>query len=327
MGAPGVCYDIDGHWWHAAGSCEFCKGAPIVNWIVMPYLNCPALTRRAIEDCLTQSIPVSLLLIDNGSQDEGRQIGDDYQRSHANVLCWHHDPPLPALAAVWNRALRFVWEAGGEYAWVVNNDARFHPETYEVLLEVQRATHAYFVSAVSVREGQFDPTIDLRQSLGTITESRKDGVRPEGYSYGGPDFSCYLITRECHRWFQFDEGFIPAYHEDNDFHRRLQLAGFGDKIFGVNVPFLHYGSGTLEGNPKLKAGWHPKFTACQEYYRQKWGDLPSKEIYQTPFGGPHEEMNRITLEVVEGQPRDPRVLMTGQGKPGGIMEGTEAIFG
>lgn len=291
-----------------------------MNWVIMPYLNCPDMTWQAIEDVLAQSIPVHLLLIDNGSQPDARELADIYVRAMNNVLVWHHDPPLPSLSAVWNRALRFVWEAGGDHAWVVNNDARFHPRTYETLLEVQRTTGAFFVSAVSVTAEQFDPTIDLHAGLGTVTESRKDGIRPEGYSYGGPDFSCYVMTRDCHRWFQFDEGFIPAYHEDNDFHRRLQLAGFGDKIFGVNVPFLHYGSGTLQGNDKLRAGWQPKFVACQDYYRKKWGDLPGREKLQAPFGmGPGGEPADMGADL--------RATMTGQGKPGHYAAGTEAIFG
>lgn len=288
-----------------------------MNWILMPFINCLEMTRAAIEDCLAQSLPVQILLLDNGSQRETRELADTYARTHANVLVWHHDPQLPSLSAVWNRALRFVWEAGGEYAWVVNNDVRLHHKTYEVLLEVQKNSAAFFVTAVSVKEEQFDPTIDLHAGLGTVTESRKDGIRPEGYSYGGPDFSCYLITRECHRWFQFDEGFVPAYHEDNDFHRRLKLAGFGEKIFGVNVPFLHYGSGTLNGNEQLRAGWQPKFVQCQDYYRKKWGSLPGHEVYQTPFN----------MGTEEGLGADLRYLMTGQGKPGMQMAGTEAIFG
>ena len=26
VGAPGYCWNIDGEWWHAPGSCEFCAG-------------------------------------------------------------------------------------------------------------------------------------------------------------------------------------------------------------------------------------------------------------------------------------------------------------
>ena len=281
-----------------------------MNLIILPYLDCPAYTEAAIQDCVAQSIgAVTLLLIDNGSQDAGRLVGETAARTHPRVYRWWHNPPAPSLAGIWNRALQFAWESGVQQVLVVNNDVRLHPDTYAVLSEARMNTGAWFISGVGVLEGQFDPTINLRDALGTVTEARKDGVRPEGYSYGGPDFSCFLITRECHRWFQFDEGFVPAYFEDNDFHRRLQLAGFGDKIFGVNVPFLHYGSGTLKGNARLREGWPPRFAACQQYYVEKWGGLPGSETFQYPF-------NALTLDEAASEDGDPRRFYTGQGKPG-----------
>lgn len=285
-----------------------------MNPIVMPYLNAPAMTRLAVEDVLAQTVPSPLLLLlDNGSQPEGRALGDELMLAQAPspILTWHHDPPLPALAAVWNRALQFCWDAGASHALVVNNDVRLAPWTYALLLEVLEKTGAWFVTAVGVQPEQYTRYLEggydlARQALGEVTESRKDGVRPEGYSYGGPDFSCYLITKECHRWFQFDEGFRPAYHEDNDMHRRIRLAGFGDRIFGVNIPFQHVGSGTLREDAKLRERWAPQFAQCQEYYRSKWGGLPGQETYHLPFDPQAPEV-----------PLHPSrfYLYTGQGKP------------
>lgn len=289
-----------------------------MNPIVMPYINGPEMTYHAAQDCLDQTLPSTLLLIDNGSALEGRETAERLRFKHpGRVLTWHHDPPFPSLSAVWNRALRFCWEAGAEQALVVNNDVRLAPWTYELLLEVQRTTGAWFVTAVSVTEPQYQDyaRMDIdhaRLALGVPTESRKDGIKVEGYSYGGPDFSCYLITRECHRWFQFDEAFVPAYHEDNDYHRRLRIAGFDDRIFGVNLPFWHIGSGTLKTNPQIEATWGPRFARCQEYYVAKWGGLPGKETHLTPFNqDPAAEF-------------DPRIYSTGQGRPGLLYKGTES---
>lgn len=299
-----------------------------MNPIVMPYLNAGALTRQAALDCLGQSLPdLQLLLIDNGSQEPDRYVADDLRQISPHVLGWHHDPPFPALAAVWNRALRFCWEAGAPHAFVVNNDVRLHPDTYAVLLESLQESGAWFVSAVSVTEAQFDPTIDLRAARGQASPSREDGVRPEGWHYGGPDFSCFVISRECHKWFQFDEGFIPAYHEDNDFHRRLKLAGFGEKIFGLNVPFLHYGSGTLKANPRMQESWPARFGKCQQYYIEKWGGLPGSETFQVPFNqgifGPGDHAYQGGV--------DPRLYSFYQGKGGGtigpLIEAREAFPG
>lgn len=263
-----------------------------MNPLVMPYIDCAALTLQAVADCLAQTLsPFPILLIDNGSQDEGRGLADDLMRAHPDrILTWHHLPPFPSLSTTWNRALRFCWEAGADHALVVNNDVRLAPWTYELLLEVQQKTGGGFVTAVGVKEEQFalyqqqvadDPAF-ARVALGIPTESRKDGIRPEGYSYGGPDFSCFLITKACHTKYQFDEGFVPAYHEDCDFHRRMMLGGDGTNIFGVNIPFLHYGSATTNRSPEHARAFSPRFEQCKQYYIRKWGGSVGAEQFIRP---------------------------------------------
>jgi glycosyltransferase involved in cell wall biosynthesis len=249
---------------------------PTCHWAIMPFIDCWEYTESAIHDVLNQSVPVKLLLIDNGSSDETRQLisGLVYLSRRDNVYVWHHRPPLPSISATWNRALDFVWEAGGHYCWVTNNDARYHKDTLEALTIAVEMYDAAFVSAVGVREEEFDPDADPPGSL-------KDK--------GGPDFSCFVITKDCHAKYRFDENFIPAYFEDNDFHRRMILAGDGEKIFSVNIPYLHWGSKTINRSPEVRDTWGEKFTACREYYIRKWGGLPHHETYDVPFGGKEQE--------------------------------------
>jgi len=87
----------------------------------------------------------------------------------------------------------------------------------------------------------------------------------------------------------FDEGFYPAYYEDNDYHYRMKLANLefiysNRKLYesGINGQV----SQTLKGNmtPEnvknyIKAG----FTSNQYRYICKWGGLPTKEVYVKPF--------------------------------------------
>lgn len=270
-----------------------------VNWIILPYVNNIGQTAEAITDCLAQTLPdVHLLLIDNGSEALGRDLarGAAANWKTDRICTWRHDPPLPSLAATWNAALRFVWEAGEGQALVVNNDVRLPHHLYADLLGTQRATGAWFVTATNVGDAWYPGMMGQGQHL------TDDFLR----SRGGPDFSCFLITEECHRWFQFDEGFRPAYHEDNDYHRRLQLAGLGEKIFSVCIPYLHYGSGTLKSDPAFQATWGQKFAACQAYYQEKWGGLPGSETYEIPFQGPDNPNI--------GKGYDLRYLYLGQGK-------------
>ena len=259
-----------------------------MNPVIMPYVGALDLTQAAIRDVLAQTLPdMQLLLIANGTE-VLEDAGD------SRVLQWHHHPSLPALAATWNRALQWAWESGADHCLGVNNDVRLPPELYAALLLAQQRTDGWFITAANAGERwdvvKTTPILPPDEAFFTTR--------------GGPDFSCFLITQECHRWFQFDEGFIPAYHEDNDYHRRLQLAGFGDRIFSVSIPYLHYGSGTLRHSPAVQGGWGPRFVACQQYYVEKWGGLPGQETRRRPF---HEAADDIDI----------RPYLFGQGKNDG----------
>lgn len=269
-----------------------------MNWVIMPYIDNLDQTATALRDALDQSLqPISILAIDNGSRQSALPF--PVEELDRRLMFWRYHPALLSLSTVWNTALQMVFDIGEEHALVVNNDVRLPRGLYAALLEVQQRTGAWFVSACNVAHGWYDGMLD-QQHLVTpsLLESR-----------GGPDFSCFLITRECHRWFKFDEQFIPAYHEDNDYHRRLQLAGLGHKIFSVPVPYLHYGSGTLRNVEHVNVNWNERFQKCREYYIQKWGGPPMAETYPLPFNqDPAQLMGTI----------DPAALLTGQGRPGAV---------
>lgn len=106
----------------------------------------------------------------------------------------------------------------------------------------------------------------------------------------GPDFSCFCVDR---RLFEivgkFDENFVPAYHEDNDMHRRIQLAGY--EGYAV-TPYWHYRSGTIRGDGERRAVLDGGgFAASRSYYCRKWGVLDDgrnpigRETYTAPFNG------------------------------------------
>jgi hypothetical protein len=259
------------------------------TWIVMPVLSCPEYTEAAVADCLAQSVPTRLLVVNQGVADPFRQrleqIAEEYP---TQVFVWSHQPPLPSLAATWNRALDFVWECGGREALVVNNDVRLRRDTVEKLGKILRLTSAIFVTAVGVTPAQFDP------DEGLIFAVDPDDAHPT-LAKGGPDFSCFLIARECHDRFRFDEHFTPAYCEDLDFHRRLLLAGEGARIFSVNLPFLHYGAGTLKSvDASEKARIEKGISAgSRTYYAKKWGGPVNAETFLAPFAGWPGEPARV----------------------------------
>jgi GT2 family glycosyltransferase len=77
----------------------------------------------------------------------------------------------------------------------------------------------------------------------------------------------------------FDTNFYPAYFEDNDYSRRIQLKGFEIVEREEMRPTLYRNSMTIARDPAL----NQNFDKNRHYYIYKWGGEPNKELYETPF--------------------------------------------
>lgn len=73
----------------------------------------------------------------------------------------------------------------------------------------------------------------------------------------------------------FDENFWPAYHEDQDYHYRMKLAGIGRRNV-LRASAEHLGSQTIAAGYECRNN--------DEYYRRKWGGDPGQERFLEPFG-------------------------------------------
>jgi len=258
----------------------------------MPVLAGQEMTEAAIGDCLGQSVPTRILIVNQGAEDALRSRLERLAEEYSDrIFLWSHDPHLPSLSGTWNRALDFVWATGGQEALVVNNDVRLHPRTVQVLSTVLVRTDSLFVSAIGVTKEQFDPLAGIDLAL-----TGSDG-EPVALDKGGPDFSCFLISKQCHHEYRFDENFIPAFCEDLDYHRRLMLAGEGSRIFSVNLPYLHLASQTLKlVDPKRREAIERSIEQhSRAYYKRKWGGPVNLETYWVPFdkGVPERRISGI----------------------------------
>ena len=159
-------------------------------WAIMPVMGAMELTKAAIADVLAQTVPMKLLIINQGGTDDQRTELEQLAEWDERVFVWSFEPTLPSLSATWNRALRFVWETGEEEAFVVNNDVRLHPKTVEYLSGMMGHTGAYFVSAVGVTKEQFE-AYDGADG-GWLTPPDQAGWGHPN-APGGPDFSCFLL--------------------------------------------------------------------------------------------------------------------------------------
>ena len=278
---------------------------PTDPWVIMPVLAHPAYTEAAISDVLAQTRPCRLLVINQGVESAFRRRLEALAEDSARVFVWSHQPSLPSLAATWNRALQFAWSCGAEQALVVNNDVRLAPNTLEQLDGVMGHCDALVVTGVSVGPKQFSPGQALLPVM--LTPPNDDGWG-EVLERGGPDFSCFYLSRAAHWKYPFDEAFTPAYCEDVDLHRRMLLGGDGARIYSINLPFLHHRSTTLKTvDEKTRAAIERQTAAgARAYYRAKWGGDVNEERWIVPFDATSGNAGGVTTpelsaEVQRGQ--------------------------
>jgi hypothetical protein len=133
-------------------------------------------------------------------------------------------PHTRSLNKVWNDALTLCFDRLKQpYVLVVNNDVVLHKCTYTVLVE----DGGLFVTAV----GRSQPLDEDERFPAGMPR------RPH------PDFSCFLIRRECwERVGKFNEEYW-AYCSDADYHLRMHRAGI--EAYSLPIPFFHESSGTL----------------------------------------------------------------------------------
>lgn len=79
-----------------------------------------------------------------------------------------------------------------------------------------------------------------------------------------------------------DEAIHPAYNEDVDYARRIDLAGLPRCEVGFTGS--HVGSATIMSDPVLRAINGQTHSANDDYYRRKWGgSKQGGETFATPF--------------------------------------------
>ena len=75
---------------------------------------------------------------------------------------------------------------------------------------------------------------------------------------------------------------FAAYFSDNDYFRRMELAGWTRINSGIEVG--HVGSQTINSDLYLRHLNGVTFPLYREYYRAKWGGTPGEELFTHPFG-------------------------------------------
>lgn len=191
--------------------------------VIMPVLAHVAMTNRAVASVQRLLAPggghPTLIAMDNGSSDGCGPL----LRSLTNTLVFTY-PRTRSLNRIWNDALTLCFDRLRQpYVLVANNDVVLHRDTYVALV----ADGGLFVTAVGR-----DRAVDDEPLPSPLPR------RPH------PDFSCFLIRRECwERVGRFDESYW-AFASDCAYHLRMHAMGI--EAVSLPVPFFHESSGTLK---------------------------------------------------------------------------------
>ncbi len=84
---------------------------------------------------------------------------------------------------------------------------------------------------------------------------------------------------------EFDEGFWPAYFEDNDHHRRCILADIPWEEVLITTQHGSEGSATIKHDPEFNRLNGITFPLNEQRYYAKWGGGPGKETFALPWNG------------------------------------------
>lgn len=247
-----------------------------MNWIICPVRNGIAYTQKAMPTFLNQDIgDVRVLLIDNSSTDGTFQWAEPLKY----VSVWHQNPPC-SVARSWNKAIGLILR-NNPYVLVVNNDVLLRLDTYRQLVE----DGGQFVTAT----GSDDPKcVDWPYSDPDPAKKRPH-----------PDFSCYLIRRECWETVgPFDEQFEGAYAEDSQYHVRMHRAGIRGE--SLEMAFYHAASGTIKAANAEDAQRISKCAdANRRLFKEQFGCFPGTKEYEDLFSESSFGMNKRMASLAE----------------------------
>lgn len=243
------------------------------HYVVIPVVNCWEHTKKCIESLQCKE-KMKIILVDNGSNDatidEARKIDD---------LIYISNSENRGVSHAWNQGIAAAKEDKNcGYIYIVNNDNVFRKDSIDNLITYADQVDLGHSNYVLISSMTFvgDPA-EFNGVPVTFTEAE------------GGCYSAFMIapkTTDKVGW--FDEGFYPAYFEDNDYDRRIKALGFLSTKTTSSL-FIAGRSKTIAENPFVAA--QVSQGHAQRYYRQKWGGFPGKETFEYPFNKASNELN------------------------------------
>jgi GT2 family glycosyltransferase len=227
-----------------------------MNPVLLLTHNCLSMTKRCVESIRAQDIPTEIGIIDNGSTD-GTPDWIDGEKVQAVLFGGN-----AGVSKGWNTGLRLAFaEPDHTHVLVLNNDTVLPPYFLRVLLG-------------------YDLPFITGSSVASMEDMENQG--PFSQAYPGPDFSAFLIRRDC--WEKvgpFDEA-MKHYCGDCDYHVRAHRMGIS--LMNAGVRFYHERSSTLRlSSPEERRSIERQADADRETFQRKYGCFPWEEAYADLF--------------------------------------------
>jgi GT2 family glycosyltransferase len=171
------------------------------------------------------------------------------------------------VSAAWNLGMLKSLKAGNRYAIICNDDVVFEPNVISNLIETIKDTKAVMVSP-----NQWETSNEYTLTSWT-------------------DYCCFAvdIKQLIKNVGWFDENFYPAYFEDNDMRRRIELAGL-NSYTRKDLKISHINSATQFADPANPVTSAEAFAKNNKYFIKKWGGNPYEETYTHPFNNPENDL-------------------------------------
>lgn len=230
--------------------------------VVLLCHNCLELTKKCVASIETQDVDTGIYIFDNASTDGTREWAKDYtlQFPRKNVKeVWEADTN-EGVSRGWNVMLSrlFIYY---DHVLVPNNDTILPPWFISELLSYDVS----FVTGVAV---------DKMEQIAEKAERTPLGPHP--------DFSAFLIRRDC--WEKvgtFDESML-LYCGDCDYHVRAVKAGI--QLWKSNTPYYHERSSTARlASPEDQRKIYAQAEKDREAFQKKWGCVPGTPEYNALF--------------------------------------------
>ena len=158
------------------------------------------------------------------------------------------------LAKAWNIGLKELFKIN-DYVVVTGLDQSLYKDTIPNLIDfANKYPEAGIWSATN-------STWDNKEKKRNIT-------------HGDGSFSFFIIHKKTFENVgDFDENFIPAYFEDNDYLERAWLKGYKPLQSSESV-YFHITQGTVKYGNEIKKQYPIFMQKNLEYFIQKWGKIP-----------------------------------------------------